>query len=187
MEVRRFLMQTPTEKATARRISQRGTTVLEVLLLLPLLALGFMGALGVTDVLMRRHESLIAARYGAILNRTIQVEVQADEISGATNRQHKDWTFERTSAGANQGLIGELLTGTEQLLEQMMGAVGSSTNRGEIDEEARQGLLGSPGQRIFCFASAKGRYILPGDTWASDDHGLFFGLLKKNLGAVGLF
>jgi hypothetical protein len=179
-------MQTPIKKTHSRRTSQKGSAVLEVLLLLPLLALGFMGALGITDVLMRKHESLIAARYGAIITRTVEVEVQADEIAEATNQTHRQWTLDRRSAGTDQGVIGELLTGPEQLLEQMISAVGTSTDREEIDFEARQDFVDSAGHRIFGFTSAKSRYIIPGDTWEGDEDGLFFGLLKKNLAVVGL-
>lgn len=170
----------PIRTSTRRGDKEAGATVVEVMLILPILALGFMVLLGSADIILKKQEALLASRYATTFSWIAGATASTAELSTATNPAHKAWMLTSETGGNGASLLG----GITELAEQIAGAV-SATRLG-VTFRASQDLVATPERRFLGFTDVEAKYTLPGDTWTAEGPGPFLILLEDELSKIHL-
>lgn len=180
-------MNTTTNNSVAGLyVDQRGTSVLEFVLLLPsiVLVIVIMISLGQT-VILRQH-ALVAARYSAFYERVtgnaLPGHVVSDEVSG----NDETWTVSDEGAGTSSDLFSAIETGSgpaeglfSTLVSEFDQGLSIHTTVGHVPQ--RNVVV-----EIFHVSKVSAEYSLPRGDWTSDNCGSYLPLLLDRFKIAGV-
>jgi len=167
---------------------QTGTSIVEFVLVLPIVVAAIIFLLGFGKALLVREHGLVAARYAAFAVMYSGGTPDDSSVSKAVSSQGGHWTVAASPKSDLAELFGHQADFGSGLVSQVFRSVlNKIAGTGLIDARANfssADLITFSGNR-----EANSKFTLPVGTWTSDDCGFFLPILldKVKLGVVSIF
>jgi hypothetical protein len=169
--------------ATTRRLDdERGTSVIELVLVTVMVVTGMLMLLALTQMVILRQHALVAARFGAFYERVAGEQPSTDVVQKAVGARGS-W---RTGSGdeADSDPASTLDSG-DAITNTLFNAVVTALTRvGTRETTATGDVPATVLPRYFGARTVAAHYVLPGSTWTDDRCGSFIAHLSAavNLG-----
>jgi hypothetical protein len=168
-------------KQRRSRKNERGTSVIEFMLWMPMIFFILVFFIGLGWTLMLRQQTLIAARYAAFYKEMGTSSPSAPQVSGCVSPRGEQWQLIENSSAAEStsGLSagstdGGISSEFESVVSQL-GVTGTTSYQAEV--VPRLGPLPS----LLQLSNSRATYVLPTGTWTGDGCGAYQSLLTSGI------
>jgi Flp pilus assembly pilin Flp len=166
---------------------QWGTSSIELVLLLPLIALAMMFLVGMGFALQNKQQSIVVARYAARYDSIHGAVPSPDQITKAVRTGPEQWRVTSNgerSAGEVTRAIGDDVPGViNSAITSLLDAVGVD---GVIVINASTRPVRGPLPGVVNSRDAEARYYLASGTWTCEKDGSYIGILFRSVPLVDL-